>query len=389
MCHSGSGKEEDSIGGLEVDSVALRMTTRQESCVCQVYLQNQTDKYTVNMQKYNSLTSAAPIHSDCGLVINVSLSNGIGTDKILETVECNNGTSFRPIMLKKKEKLNFKSVLIEGNYESGYCLQIFRNKAKTKNPSLQVACSQVTTNKTSNNQTITKDAVSTQYVIIGACVGAFVFLLTLVVVLMSTRRKRKKHSVIDSNNKEPTQMKSENDVGYDSEELKHNILYQTSEHCDITNGNYHTVELEERQVVNNTQNIDGDYISIDENFGTNRKNTPNPGSQPKCKAHITKEELGCKVEDVTPGTRNNVEYAVVNKTSRLEKHANSSDASNIEYAVVNKRDRLNENKEHVTSPNTEYTVVDESGRFDKNIKHVTPENGSNAEYAVVEKNTQV
>lgn len=132
MCRSGLGKEEDSIGRLELDSVALRITTRQDNCACQIYLQNQTDTYTVYMQKYNRLTAAAPNHSDCGLVINISVSDAIGKDKVLERVECNNGTSFRPIILKKNEKLNFKSTIIEGNFTKGYCLQIFRSKSKYK-----------------------------------------------------------------------------------------------------------------------------------------------------------------------------------------------------------------------------------------------------------------
>lgn len=144
-------------------------------------------------------------------------------------------------------------------------------------------------------------------------------------------------------------MKSANDTAYNSEGLKRNILYQTSEQCDIMDGNYHTVELEERQVVNDTQNIDGDYISIDENVISNSKYKSKPGIQPKCKTQITKEVLGYKVEHVTPGTGNNVEYA-----------------------VVNKRDRLGENTEPATSLNNEYAVVDKSGRLDKNIKHVTP-----------------
>lgn len=111
-------------------------------------------------------------------------------------------------------------------------------------------------------------------------------------------------------------MKSIRDPDYDSDGLERNILYQTSEQCDIMDGNYHTVELEERQVVDNTQNIDGDYISIDENFSSNNKCKSKPGIQPKCKTQITKEELEYKVEHVTSGTGNNVEYAVVNNLER-------------------------------------------------------------------------
>ncbi|CAC5372623.1 unnamed protein product [Mytilus coruscus] len=365
MCQGGSGKKEDSIEGLGFNSVALRITTRQDNCACQVYLQNQTDTYTVYMQKYNKLTSAAPNSSDCGLVINVSVSDGVGTDEILETVECANGTLFQPISLEINGTLNFKSTVIEGSFTRGYCLQIFRKNPNTSHPSLQIACTQVTSNKTNYSPVMKEDTSSTHYVVIGACAGGFVFVISIAVVVVSCIRKKQiNDSRNDYNNTELNKMKSDNDAGYDSEGLKRNILYQTSEQCDITDGNYHPVELEERQVVNNMQNIDGDYISIDENFGTNRKNTPNPGIQPKCKT-ITKENLN-KIDHVTTGTVNNVEYA-----------------------VVNKRDRLGENIEHATAPSTEFAVVDKSGRLGKNIKHVTPENGSNVEYAVVEKNTQI
>ncbi|VDI64982.1 Hypothetical predicted protein [Mytilus galloprovincialis] len=296
------------------------------------------------MSAYDKKTSAAPETPYCGLEINVSLSVGPDNDKSLKTVNCTSGTVVQPIQLPQNEMLSFTSTLTEGSFTRGYCLQIFRQSAKTKSPALHIQCSQGMNNKTSYSQTVLEDAFSTQYVIIGACAGVFVFVITLVVVLMYTWRIRNNDPVIAGNNKELTQIKSENDAAYDSEGMKRNILYHSSEQCDIMDGNYHTVELEEIQEVDNTQNIDGDYISIDENFSSNSKYKSKPGIQLKCKTQMTKELLGYKVEHVTPGTGDNVEYAVVNKTERLG----------------------------ATSLNNEYAVVDKSGKPDKNIKHVTP-----------------
>lgn len=128
MCHSGLWKEDDHMGEHRLDSVAIRITTRQKNCVCQVYLHNQNDTNELIMQKYDGRTMAAPKNSDCGLTINISLSSAAGRTNYLTPVECNKGTSFRPITLKENEKLNFKSALNEGNFESGYCLQIVRSE---------------------------------------------------------------------------------------------------------------------------------------------------------------------------------------------------------------------------------------------------------------------
>ncbi|XP_076079184.1 uncharacterized protein LOC143049426 [Mytilus galloprovincialis] len=366
MCQSGVGEEDYKTGHVEVDSVALRITTPEDNCLCQVYLLNQTDQYNVFM-KYYTKSISGPDHINCWLAIDISISAELNKDESLETIQCTNRTSARPIFLKQNEMLNFKSTLIDGTLTSEYCFLIFRrSNGMTTIPSLHIKCNQVTTNKTSYSPIIKEDANWTLYVIIGASAGGFTSVIAIAVVTIYTWRKRNNSSGNDCNDKEQSQMKSVRDPDYDSEGLKRNILYQSREQCDITDGNYHTVELEDRQEVDDTQNIDGDYISIDENFSSNSKYKSKPGIQLKYKTHVTKEELGYKVEHVAPGTGNDVEYT-----------------------VVNKRDRLGENTEPTTSMNNEYAVVDKSGRQDKNLKPVTPENGSNVEYAVVEKNTQI
>ncbi|XP_063419523.1 uncharacterized protein LOC134703108 [Mytilus trossulus] len=344
MCQNGVGEEDVKTGRIEVDSVALRITTPEDNCVCQVYLLNQTDQDKVFM-KYYTKSISGPDHINCGLAIDISISAELNKDESLKTIQCTNRTSAIPILLKQNEMLNFKSTLIDGTFTSEYCFLIFRqSNDMTTYPSLHIKCSQVTTNKTSHSPVIEEDANWTLYVIIGASAGAFTSVIAIAVVTIYTWRTRKNGSGHDCNDKdlEQSQMKSVRDPDYDSEGLKRNIIYQSSEQCDITDGNYHTVELEGRQEVESTQNIDGDYISIDENFSSNSKYKLKPGIQQEGKTQVTKEELGYKVEHVTLGTGNNVEYA-----------------------VVNKRDRLGENTEPATSMNNKYAVVDKSGRLDK------------------------
>lgn len=128
MCQAEVGTEEDDFGNPRADSVALRITTREDNCVCKVFLQNQTNDHTVFMSAYDKKTSAAPETPYCGLEINVSLSVGPDNDKSLKTVNCTSGTVVQPIQLPQNEMLSFTSTLTEGSFTRGYCFQIFRRK---------------------------------------------------------------------------------------------------------------------------------------------------------------------------------------------------------------------------------------------------------------------
>lgn len=127
MCQSGVGEEDYKTGHVEVDSVALRITTPEDNCLCQVYLLNQTDQYNVFM-KYYTKSISGPDHINCWLAIDISISAELNKDESLETIQCTNRTSARPIFLKQNEMLNFKSTLIDGTLTSEYCFLIFRRK---------------------------------------------------------------------------------------------------------------------------------------------------------------------------------------------------------------------------------------------------------------------
>lgn len=129
MCQAEVKTEKDDIGNPRADSVGLRITTREDNCVCKVYLQNQTKDHTVFMSTYDKKTSAAPEHPYCGLEINVSVSSERDNYKSLKAVGCTNGTVVQRILLQPNEILRFTSTLTEGKFTRGYCLQIFKSES--------------------------------------------------------------------------------------------------------------------------------------------------------------------------------------------------------------------------------------------------------------------
>ncbi|VDI16029.1 Hypothetical predicted protein [Mytilus galloprovincialis] len=128
MCTDDSAIE-DSVDGIKpVDSVVLRITKQQNNCICHVSLQNNATNYTIYMSKYEGQSNAAPTQQNCGLEVDVIYIDTLDTARSLQSIACSSGTGMRSIALRGGE-LQLKSRIINGSFNRGYCMQIFRSEA--------------------------------------------------------------------------------------------------------------------------------------------------------------------------------------------------------------------------------------------------------------------
>jgi hypothetical protein len=67
MWMSSNATEEKPSGSDKVDSVVLRIMIQQDDCICRVNIENQIELVHIGLGKYGSLTSSAPVDSQCGL----------------------------------------------------------------------------------------------------------------------------------------------------------------------------------------------------------------------------------------------------------------------------------------------------------------------------------
>lgn len=79
------------------------------------------------MSKYNELSNSAPLESNCGLAVDIGYIETSDTYRYLQPIECTSGTSLRSIALGGDD-LKLKSRIIEGDFNRGYCMQIYRSK---------------------------------------------------------------------------------------------------------------------------------------------------------------------------------------------------------------------------------------------------------------------
>ncbi|XP_063402157.1 uncharacterized protein LOC134686419 [Mytilus trossulus] len=80
------------------------------------------------MSKYEELNKAGPEQQNCGLAVDVIYIDTFDTARSLQSIACSSGTSMRSIALGGGE-LQLKSRIINGSFNRGYCMQIFRSEA--------------------------------------------------------------------------------------------------------------------------------------------------------------------------------------------------------------------------------------------------------------------
>ena len=123
MCQQNEAVEDAEYGNDSVDSVVVRIMTHKDNCICLVTIDNQNNNNILYIAKYNNLNSAVPTVSNCGLEIDLDYPS---REKPIESISCSNTTLPLWFPLVQNGVLNLTSKIIEGNFSSGYCLQISR-----------------------------------------------------------------------------------------------------------------------------------------------------------------------------------------------------------------------------------------------------------------------
>ncbi|CAC5366886.1 unnamed protein product [Mytilus coruscus] len=111
MCTDKSAIEESVNGSKTVDSVLLRITKHQNTCIC-----------------HEGQSNAAPDQENCGLAVDVDYVDTSDKTRSFQSIECTNWTGIRSICLDGNE-LKLKTRIIGSTFTKGYCMQIFRNQS--------------------------------------------------------------------------------------------------------------------------------------------------------------------------------------------------------------------------------------------------------------------
>ena len=126
MCKSSNATEEKPNGNDNVDSVVLRIMIQQDDCICRVNIENQIELVYIGLGKYDSLTSSAPVDSQCGLAVDINHIPVMSTGNVIVPIECIDNVDVRSFPLSQNSTLQFKSRIINGTFSRGYCMRIHR-----------------------------------------------------------------------------------------------------------------------------------------------------------------------------------------------------------------------------------------------------------------------
>ena len=126
MCKSSNATEEKPNGNDNVDSVVLRIMIQQDDCICRVNIENQIELVYIGLGKYGSLTSSAPVKSQCGLAVDINHIPVMSTGSVIAPIKCTDNVNPRSFPLSQNSTLQFKSRIINGTFSRGYCMRIHR-----------------------------------------------------------------------------------------------------------------------------------------------------------------------------------------------------------------------------------------------------------------------
>ena len=132
MCKSSSATEEKYYGSFKLASVVLRIMIQHDNCVCRVTLDNQVEPVSIGLSKYDGLTSSAPEEVQCGLAVDINHIPDMSTGNIIAPIKCIENVNFRNLPLFENSTLEFKSRIINGSFNSGYCMLIHRGTLELK-----------------------------------------------------------------------------------------------------------------------------------------------------------------------------------------------------------------------------------------------------------------
>lgn len=125
MCQGKKTVMEDEQDGSEnVDSVFLSLMKQENNCSCNVTVKDLTTSAKINFKRINF--SEQPY---CGMEIDVyqirqNENETVPTNDM--PTKCNSTKHTQSLSLIKNEYLRFTSRVVDGNFSTGYCIQIER-----------------------------------------------------------------------------------------------------------------------------------------------------------------------------------------------------------------------------------------------------------------------
>ncbi|CAC5418070.1 unnamed protein product [Mytilus coruscus] len=327
MCQDGSAIEQlgaDKEGNLNFDHVTLRVRTQKDNCTCLVFVENQSlPSIQMYIQPYLHIPNSAPKEEVCGLELYLDLYQIDKKQHDLPPIKCSSGQLSRSISLLKNSVLRFTSRIVDGNFTRGYCIDVQRVHTSGQNGSLKMACNVPGVTPTWEMTTLLPDVLTSQSTSADASVNDYstssdqspVYIASGASIFRKSSDKIKKSQ--EARRQETNFSNEQDDPDYDG--LKYNMLYVSSEHQDVMEGDYHIVDNEEPLIISRTKKHDMNYSTVDDN-GAPSKTIPYQGIA--LNFHTVqgydknKSEDNAKVNNPIPSVGNSNVYAVVDKKKR-------------------------------------------------------------------------
>ncbi|CAC5404789.1 unnamed protein product [Mytilus coruscus] len=157
------------------------------------------------------------------------------------------------------------------------------------------------------------------------------------------RTKKEKQTAHDSN-----------DPDSDNGELKDNILYVSADQQDIVeDGNYNTVDLEKKRIVNESTSSGVGYSTADGNYSSIGTTDNSPDTRNKPKPAVNFSESDMQRQHISTFENSNNEYAVVDKGRKSD---------SVKHAFILKVRKSSEQDMGMSVVDKTYAVVDKTNR---------------------------
>ncbi|XP_052088232.1 uncharacterized protein LOC127725339 isoform X2 [Mytilus californianus] len=123
MCQTTTSVEDDKDGNANFDSVFLSLTERSHNCSCFLSVKNLKTFVNLYIRRLNNLTG----QSLCGMEIEIYQRRRQEFILLNRTpTRCDSKETTISLSLIRNEYIQFTSRVVDGNFSSGYCIQISR-----------------------------------------------------------------------------------------------------------------------------------------------------------------------------------------------------------------------------------------------------------------------
>ncbi|VDI13121.1 Hypothetical predicted protein, partial [Mytilus galloprovincialis] len=154
MCQTTKAMEDDEDGNDNFDSVALSLTEQTNNCSCYLSVKNVTSpSSSLYIKQYQYVER----QSSCGMEIDIDQhrSNPYEIVPLPGPIpsRCNSTVGQKQFSLFKNERLQFISRIVDGNFNTGYCIQIIRVHHPPDGGFLELSCGDQEITKTTTKYT--------------------------------------------------------------------------------------------------------------------------------------------------------------------------------------------------------------------------------------------